>query len=329
MTIKFTAAHAANVDKLQQAIESLPLQLQILAKPMPLNKQVLKAYAERVIAIAAESESVRGEDIRPSAILKDVALFQATKGASVDTEMDVLASGVYAVPSYSRQASNINWPVKGIYPGVVALMGATASGKSKYSAEVLKPDVLIRWGEPTEEYDANANVVHVATLDELLVAALVLGGLGLRVVCDSIRPLLFRLKGAASAGGVVAVFYSLLTDLSNVCSFFDATVVMVVNPMVEAEKLDTVYSQVSASTVGAIMCANGAVSRSTFRTAGGRIFDQRTQPVAEESLPDMREPTALTGLDRVNQASVMRMDAVDVSDSELDRTPRKGASFNL
>lgn len=332
MPIVVTQAHIDRVGIAADLLDASPVSLQVLGRPTAINTVVIKTYIAAVMELASkQGGSLAGVDIRPSVLLKDTAIFTKPKAKSADVEsdVDVLDTGIYSVPGLARKPVTHRWPSEGIYSGVTALMGATGSGKSITLNEKLRPDVLIRWGEVAEAYDELDTAVHISTLDEMLIVCIGLGALGFNVAVDSVRPLLFRLKGAASAGGIVAVFYSLLTDISNLFTQYDCSVVMVVNPMVDAEKIEYVFGQVMASTVGAILCADGNVSRTMFRTNKGRIFNGAAPLAADAHMPSMDRPTSMKALDHTSIASVAPLERGSVDTDARNSAPRRGANFSL
>ncbi|AIK68703.1 hypothetical protein [Pseudomonas phage phiNN] len=332
MPIKVTQAHIDRVSVAADLLDAAPVSLQVLGRPTQINSKAITAYIAAVMDLASKSGGVlSGADIRPAVLLKDSSIFTKAKktAADADSDVDVLDTGIYAVSGLARKPVVHNWPSAGIYSGVTALMGATGSSKSITLNDHLKPDILVRWGEVAEAYDELDTAVHISTLDELLIVCIGLGSLGFNVAVDSVRPLLFRLKGAASAGGIVAVFYSLLTDISNLFTQYDCSVVMVVNPMVDAEKIEYVFGQVMASTVGAILCADGKIVKTMFRTNKGRLFNGSAALVADVHVPNMDEPTSMRALDKPSIARVRPLELSNVDNDDTDRAPRRGAAFTL
>jgi len=265
------AAGKARLKALEGAF--IPVQLGA-ERARTLNIAAVTAFYDAVVDAVAKGEIKTVAGLNPAALLSSPkAFFDAPSKVAKDEVPDQpTVSSISTVALTNRVPTLRSWPVAEVFPGLVIMMGVTGSGKSVQLNDKLKPDVLIRWGEPYEMYDAQENAIHPSNADEVIAMALVFGALGLRVAIDSLRTLVFKLKGPASTGGIITTFYSLLTDLSNLFNQFDAAVVAIVNPMVQNDMVDFVYQQSIACTAGGILCADGAIEKSTYRKRTGRVF---------------------------------------------------------
>lgn len=212
--------------------------------------------------------------------------------------------------------STSDWPREGIFAGLTAIVGGKGAGKSYHVAKKLDTEVIIRYGEPVEDYDLDERAVHVASFLDAIELAFILALAGIRVAIDSFRTLIYGLKGAAGEKGIKAEIFNLLTDLSNFFGYTGNTVIGVLNPLVSDEAMETVFSNSASSTVGAYYLSKGQVVSAEFRTVNGRFFEGTTIAASDaESVPD-RVP---------NKGSDISLDT-DVGDAEGPRGPRSDRS---
>lgn len=181
------------------------------------------------------------------------------------------ARTLYAGFAVSLSHPSPNTPVKGIMPGVFAVMGETRSGKTTYIRDIAKPDLIIRAAEPFEPVDCGSNVVTVRTYPQAF-GLVLLGALTrTRVAIDSLRGLVFNMRGNAGEGGVSTALYELLTTLNNFSAEFGAVTFLAVNPMVgDNEKVMRLLSRFEASVAAIVFLESGKVKYGSVRTLSGR-----------------------------------------------------------
>lgn len=162
-----------------------------------------------------------------------------------------------------------SWPVAGHMSGLHMVVGGTGSGKSSWLAKQ-KVGVTVRWGEPSEMYDASLSSVGVADLAEMLAVSLSLAAAGFDVAVDSFRNLVFGVDGAAGAGGVSVALYAALTSINNVCAQLGLLVTAAMNPMSTDDKAALVYNNIAASVAGMTVIEHGSIVSQTARLVNGR-----------------------------------------------------------
>lgn len=181
------------------------------------------------------------------------------------------ARTLYAGFAVSLSHPSPDTPVKGIMPGVFAVMGETRSGKTTYIRDIAKPDLIIRAAEPFEPIDCDSNVVTVRTYPQAF-SLVLLGALTrTRVAIDSLRGLVFNMRGNAGEGGVSTALYELLTTLNNFSAEFGSVTFLAVNPMVgDNEKVMRLLSRFEASVAAIVFLEAGKVKYGSVRTLSGR-----------------------------------------------------------
>lgn len=272
------------------------------------------------------------KDLDLAALFRDTDLL-----TSVKREERSIVPVVGHIPAADNTLRVTNWPFPDQLPGSPFVVGGTGSGKTLFIRD-LKPDVTIRMSEPVEDidYSEEFNTISVASFDDMLTASIVLGLLGLRVAVDSIRAIMYAIKGPATSGGIVATAYNLLTSINNVYAHYNIVCPIVINPMTKKEDVEDVYIRAAASSVGAVHMEDGKVASMQYRSAKGRRFDvdysvstptdvEAWQPetVATIDMSDMdvegREPRRMAiGIDKPN----------DIDDAD-DLDPRVAAKINL
>lgn len=164
------------------------------------------------------------------------------------------------------------WPVPNSFPGVFSIIGGTGAGKSKWLSKVLKPDIVVRVGEPTEDYDIMNGVVVTPSLGVGFTAALLVASVGMTVAIDSIRIAAYEIGGAAGDKGIKASLYTFITSISNIAAWLDVTVPVVINPMMATEAIQLVYTNACSSGVGGALIENEIPTVSQVRTFSGRLY---------------------------------------------------------
>lgn len=184
------------------------------------------------------------------------------------------------LPSFTPSVllTGAEWPVPGIFPGIVTIVGDTGAGKTEYIDKKLGATAIVRFGEPIELVDADPRVVPARTVGEAVSVGILLDCFGHRVAIDSLRKLVYSLDGAAMEGGIVAALFDVVTALNNVVSSFGAVLMAAFNPMMADEsKIGRLHQRLAASCSGSILVANGGVEDSLLRTTGGRVSIGRSR----------------------------------------------------
>lgn len=182
------------------------------------------------------------------------------------------------LPSFtpSTLLTGAQWPVPGIFPGIVTIVGDTGAGKTEYIDKKLGATAIVRFGEPIELVDADPRVVPARTAGEAISIGILLDCFGHRVAIDSLRKLVYSLDGAAMEGGIVAALFDVVTALNNVVSSSGAVLMAAFNPMMADEsKIGRLHQRLAASCSGSILVANGSVEDSLLRTTRGRVSISR------------------------------------------------------
>lgn len=190
---------------------------------------------------------------------------------------------LYAGYPVRTQHASPDWPQVGIMPGLFPVVGETRSGKTRYIRDFAKVDLIIRAAEPFEPVDFMANTVQVGTYPEAI-GLIVLSALAeVRVALDSLRGLVFNLKGTTGEGGVSNAIYELLTTLNNVSAEFGALTIVAVNPMVGEAKTIELMIRLEASVAAIVRVSKGQVVYGAYRD----MSDQRKTYVGNGvSAPD-------------------------------------------
>lgn len=147
--------------------------------------------------------------------------------------------------------------VPGLCAGAVFLIGNTGAGKTTYLRKALAPDVIIRWGEPSEDVDAQDNVIHTRTYADTVMLAVFLTCLGARVAIDSIRVVAYGMRSQAGAKGVAARLPLEGTAISLAFSRAKGVGVVALNPLLEEDATTFLVSQLASSASGAIHLRDG------------------------------------------------------------------------
>lgn len=172
------------------------------------------------------------------------------------------------------------WPIPNSFPGVFSIIGGTGAGKSKWLNKVLRPDIIVRVGEPTEDYDVMPGVVVAPSLGLGFTAALLVAAIGMTVAIDSIRIAAYEIGGAAGDKGIKSSLYTFITSISNIAAWLDVTIPVVINPMMASEAIQLVYTNACSSGVGGALIESEVPTASQVRTFSGRlysIFDKKGQ----------------------------------------------------
>lgn len=161
--------------------------------------------------------------------------------------------------------------------GVIGIFGATGSGKSKLTNELVKRFNIkyIRFGEP--EIPSMHNPER---LMEIIDRFLNSDDLGQVLAIDSFRPFFFIKTDNASTGkgGVNNALYMDFTALSSICSMAGKTLLVVINPLeISKDTVENVKSNIESSTAGLIHCT--AFGQFTYVA---RTVENQRNPIAYE-----------------------------------------------
>lgn len=285
----------------------------------------------RLATIVGELEK---EDNPLAALLLNNAKWGARDVVYVPAQKALLRQRPLTVVATSTVVTETNWPYPNHIAGVHAVVGGTGAGKSKFLQEKLRPDLTLRWGEPTEPVDAEPSSVQVTDMCEALSFALILASAGASVSIDSLRPMMFSIEGAAGPGGVSVGVYSALTDLNNICSMAGVTIAVNVNPMVDGAKEALVYNNIAASVAGMTTVVDGAVTATTVRSTKGRTFTGGTTATPVNT-PTVREwdPNKKTRVqDETHISHAPKLDQFfehPDDEDDLPEFPRTGVRFQI
>lgn len=195
--------------------------------------------------------------------------------------------------------------------GIVVLLGEKHSGKTTFVQTELDIDFIIRTGEPLEAIDADPRIIPSNGLVDTLRLMLLLGFLEYRVAVDSLRELVYSVKGAASAGGIIPMVYTLMTNLNNLLASIGGVVLATMNPMVaNQEALGQLQENMASSVAGLMVIDNGSIVWSEFRTLKGRevnTFRAGTYDVAD------RPPEIDSAIASVARAAAFRPSEYDAN----------------
>lgn len=240
------------------------------------------------------------------------------------------ATPLLSVRPHADPTVSHSWPVPGHMSGLHMVVGGTGSGKSRWLSKQ-KIGVTVRWGEPSEMYDASSSAVGVADLAEMLAVSLSLSAAGFDVAVDSFRNLVFGVDGAAGAGGVSVALYAALTSINNVCAQLGLLVTAAMNPMSTDDKAALVYNNIAASVAGMTVIENETIVSQTARLVNGR---KTTIGAAISNTPGgglnvviprrttVKQPDAITTEPRIDTLLVDH-------DDDAKEPARQGGKINL
>jgi hypothetical protein len=171
--------------------------------------------------------------------------------------------------SIERKQGSVEWPAADIHSGVLVVIGETGAGKTTYLDREMsdKPEYIIRLGEPIEEVDyETGRAIRAYNLADAVELAIMLARYGHKVAIDGMRPLVYASDGAALKGGISSALFDSLTSLNNLCADSGVTIIITLNPMLDEDtQILSLYKKVSASTAGAVLIQNQAVTESQLR----------------------------------------------------------------
>lgn len=233
---------------------------------------VVLGRMEKAISFLIEKgDLLSEEDLR--GIASWLVIIPSTTASTTSGRKPVKLLGIHTpCPLGYTQAKS--YPVEGLRPGMIAILGRAGSGKSEFIVNTLQPQVLIRCGEPQERFDESPSVIKVSSVLEAFSLSCLFGVCGLRVAIDGFRDLYYRLDGAAAEGGLTAAVYNVLTGMNNVYASLGTNVFVAVNPQTTNEdKFNDVVERHYGAIVGVIKIEDSSPTMDAWRTENGRVHD--------------------------------------------------------
>lgn len=238
-----------------------------------------------------------------------------------------------------RAPTGVDWDGKLFCSGLMVLAGNKGAGKTYYLSQVMKLDVLIRWGETPEPVDLQPNVIFARSMVDAIGLMIVLAAMGLRAGLDSLRAMAYGLKGPAAAKGLSTRLFLELTNISTILSNVRAVAVATLNPLIEEDAMPLLVDAVAGSTMGVVYLKDqGTVVSEEYRGMKGRVIGTGTGADATSIIDAVaaRRPGTDIAMDVVpvteDRAALIRQAGGHVYDtlSEIsDDDLRQGTHFVL
>lgn len=238
-----------------------------------------------------------------------------------------------------RAPTGVDWDGKLFCSGLMVLAGNKGAGKTYYLSQVMKLDVLIRWGETPEPVDSQPNVIFARSMVDAVGLMVLLAAMGLRAGLDSLRAMAYGLKGPAAAKGLSTRLFLELTNISTILSNVKAVAVATLNPLIEEEAMPLLVDAVAGSTMGVVYLKDqGKVVSEEYRGMKGRVLGTGAgvDPAAIIDAVAARRPGTEIAMDVVpvteDRAALIRQAGGHVYDtlSEIsDDDLRQGTHFVL
>nr|QYF49769.1 MAG: hypothetical protein 2 [Guangxi cysto-like virus 5] len=310
----------------------------VYASPRGENQSLPNAYTQALRAPAFGKANLGPNASLAAKIVKLVSA--AEQKRVVNTARPAMPLVAAKLPEELR---DIDWIKPGHMPGLHVIAGGWGSGKTEFVMEVLKPDVVIRYGEPAEYHDNSENVFtySASSADAVVALSLLLGSSNLTIAIDSLREFVFGLTGAAGSGGVSMSLYSLVTTLSNLYARAGICVAGVLNPMMAEDKATLVYNALTSSASGVSVIANGRETFTSYRGVSARVvtdgdatatkeFDTDVSSSSVALLPAESRAIPAQGLDDSRLDLALPGSSSHEDDAEdLEVYRRTGASLNI
>lgn len=187
------------------------------------------------------------------------------------------------------------WPFENMVPGAFWVLAERNGGKSFFVSQKIGSDFIIRISEPTEKLDSDPRVIGFTDYRHAFAASVLLGLLGLRVSIDSLRGVVFSVRGNATTGGYSSGLFELATVLSNVVAEVGVNVVMSLNPMTGGNEtlLSELGERLESSVAGVITLKDRGqvVSKHLRALDGNRVTDSNSE--GPDSDPHAMAPMAV------------------------------------
>lgn len=262
--------------------------------PYVLNRKVVTRLLELARQPLPDAELI--------AVFRDIW----SSGYDPDGTYSTIAVGV-SKPGFSEAElpmsqmvppTGVDFLVPGLCAGAMFLIGNTGAGKTTFLNKALKPDAILRWGEPSEDVDIQDNVIHTRTYADTVMLAVFLTCMGARVAIDSIRVVAYGMRSQAGAKGVAARLPLEGTAISLAFSRAKGVGVVALNPLLEEDATTFLVSQLASSATGAIHLRDaGNIVSETYRTVTGRLFSKRSE------LGEKTVLSAVEGLSAIRRVS--------------------------
>lgn len=220
--------------------------------------------------------------------------FQQRPGSLMDVIKDKTTLPFFLTPSFTPVADAVN--AVGHSPGIHVILGDTGAGKTVHIYREVKPDVLIRFGEPLEYVDAQDYVVQALTPQDALAAAARIAAGGRTVAIDSMRLVMYGLDGPAMSGGISTAMFEALTRMNNFVASFGGLVYLAINPMVDdIAVLPRLHTRIAATVAGATWINEYQIAAATYRSVTSA--DRKGASRSETDLVLGTDPVPVTMID--------------------------------
>lgn len=280
--------NASHIDKatLDENLAKLPFVAELKSKllvfedvPYHVDFAQLVSNVREIDRIITAGHDVTGRDVvsLPSVIVR--APKEDLNGNKIVSPPHSLYASELIWPSF-------DWPTEKVMSGIVLLIGDTGAGKTYSMVNNYEVDIYVRYSEPQEQADMGSNVVPARSLFEAISIAMALSILGARVAVDSLRSLVYTLKGNAVTGGMSGSMYDVTTQMNNMFADLGTAVMLALNPLSPTKKdregeLDTAATddlvrKLASGVAGAVHIHNGGEIKSeTYRLTDGRYASVR------------------------------------------------------
>lgn len=171
-----------------------------------------------------------------------------------------------------------SWPIANSMPGGFLVLAEREGGKTYYVTKVANCDVVVRVSEPTEHADNDPRAVGFADYRHALAAAVICSIVGLNTAIDSLRGMVFAVRGNATSGGYSSGIFEVATVVSNVFAEVGSNVILTLNPMTggNVDQLRELSGRLEASVSGVLALHNRGqeLSRHIRAMDGDRVSSQ-------------------------------------------------------
>lgn len=296
------SAKGINTDALHENLARLPFIEELGSKllvfediPYHVDYAQLAHNVRELARLIAAGRSITGRDVvaLPSIIVR--APREDEKGVKIVNPPHALYSAELIWDSF-------HWPTANIMGGAVLIIGDTGAGKTYSMVNSYEVDIFVRYSEPQEQADMAHNVVPARSLFEAVSIVMALGVLGAQTAIDSLRSLVYTLRGNAVAGGMSGSMYDVTTQLNNMFAEVGIVSLLALNPLASAKKdrdgdvdasaTEDLVRKLASGVAGAIhLHDNGKVKSQTYRLTNGRFSSGREAP--KGAIP-LQNPSPLT-----------------------------------
>jgi hypothetical protein len=258
------------VDQIDELCKQSLSRLSVLASITVGDEKIINLPYDRTSFIAIDPVAVMQS---AASFLKAIVKSDFAPGDEIEEAqlpyLDTYADGVHL---QERKDADFNWaellgsaavpnpfavttdfPVAESDTSLIVLAGNKQSGKTLMNNLILRPDVIIRHGEPNEPvWDRKPGTIRASRFSSALFGYLTFGSVGLLTSIDSLKNETYRMEGAAAAGGVQPSLLLVLCDLSLLASYMKSSLITLINPLMTEEGMDFFVGQVDANVGGYI-----------------------------------------------------------------------------